>query len=122
MKDICKNRHRGNRESVAAFNGIKKTVSDRREQVRQAIEAAGANGATVHEVAEEMGTNPNNISGRFSELKKDDVIEQIGRRPTASGSTAGVYRLKNTPPPPATHQADFGFDMFNEIYSGNPYE
>ena len=52
----------------------------------------------------------------------DDVIEQIGRRPTASGSTAGVYRLKNTPPPPATHQPDFGFDMFNEIYSGNPYE
>lgn len=115
--DICKNRHQGNPQSVAAFEGMKKTVTHRREQVRQAIEAAGHHGATVHEVAEQMATHPNNISGRFSELKRDELIEQIGRRPTPSGSTAGVYRLKNTPPPQPTYTPD----MFVEIYSGNPY-
>jgi len=120
--DICKNRHQGNPQSVAAFEGMKKTVTHRREQVRQAIEAAGHHGATVHEVAEQMATHPNNISGRFSELKRDELIEQIGRRPTPSGSSAGVFVLKNTPPPPPTHQADFAFDTFDEIYSGNPYE
>lgn len=116
--DICRNKHQDTPESVAAFEGITDSLKHRREEVRQAIEEAGEAGATVHEVARQMETHPNNISGRFTELKRDGLIEQTGRRPTPSGAKAGVYRLKH---PPALTQADFGFDMFNEIYNGNPY-
>ena len=92
--DICRNRHRDNPQSMFAFDDIRATLPARREQVRKAIEASGEAGATVHEIAERWGTHPNNISGRFTELKKGDLIEQIGRRKTPSGSLAGVYRLR----------------------------
>jgi hypothetical protein len=30
-------------------------------------------------------------SARFSELKRDNLIMKVGRRPTRTGSMAGVY-------------------------------
>ena len=59
------------------------------------------------------------VSGRFSELKAGGLIEQIGRRPTPTGSSAGVYRtLLITREPIAL---DF-FDRFREEYEPNPYD
>jgi hypothetical protein len=79
MEDICEAKHRGNSESVAA-SGDKDA---QRERVFDAIAASGDDGLTCDELSA--------ISGRFSELKKDGLIEMRGRRQTRSGSLAGVY-------------------------------
>jgi len=114
--DICQNKHQENAQSMAAFNVVAKSIAKRRGEVLRIIKEAGEKGATVHEAAHLMDTHPNNISGRFTELKRDNIIEQKGKRPTPSGSNAGVYVIKTTP------EGELNFDMFGDVYQGNPYE
>jgi predicted ArsR family transcriptional regulator len=114
-QDITKNRHGGNEQSNEAFQKIESSLPDRRAGVLILIRNAASEGLTVHEAAELLGTTPNAVSGRFSELKKGGLIEQIGRRATPTGCSAGVYRVKQP-------QGDFWFDGFQELYAGNPYE
>ena len=89
--DICRNRHRGNPESEAAFQALLPTLSNRRQEVLLIIRKSGFKGLTVHEVAEMLGTTPNAVSGRFTELKRDGLIMKWGKRPTPTGGSAGVY-------------------------------
>lgn len=89
--DICQNRHRGNAESVAAFQTLLPGLSHRRRHVLALIQKAGLKGLTVHEAAELLGTTPNAVSGRFTELKREGLIFKNGKRPTPAGSSAGVY-------------------------------
>ena len=70
-KDICANRHKGNAESVAANpQGFRKRTS--RNDVWVACHRSA--GATCRELADEWGVGMNQISGRFSELKKAGMI------------------------------------------------
>lgn len=110
-QDICANRHQGNEQSTEAFERIKKGLSGRRAGVLLLIHNAGTTGLTTHEAAELLGTTPNAVSGRFSELKKGGLIEQVGKRLTPTGSSAGVYRVKQ--PPRRPMELDF-FDRFRE--------
>lgn len=89
--DICRNRHQGNAESVAAFQTLLPGLTQRRQHVLSLIQKAGPEGLTVHEVADILNTTPNAVSGRFTELKKAGLIFKQGRRPTPSGGSAGVY-------------------------------
>ena len=87
--DICHNRHRGNPESVAAHATGQKAQD--RERVYTMIQQRGWHGATVDEVAVALGRDPNQISGRFSELKADGRIRKTPRRRvTRTGASAAV--------------------------------
>lgn len=56
------------------------------------IQAQGARGATIDEVAQRFNKPPNAVSGRFIELEKADRISKTPmRRKTRSGKPAVVY-------------------------------
>lgn len=86
---LCRNRHSGNPESVAAH-----AVGDKahdREEVFGVIHRLGRHGATVDEVAMLLDRSPNQISGRFSELKAQGRIVKTGtRRSTRTRASAAV--------------------------------
>lgn len=90
VQDICARKHGGNPESAGAFNAVATNIQ--RERVFKAIELSGVEGRTVDEISEAFGVPPNAISGRFTELKKENWIVKIGTRKTRSGNAAGVYR------------------------------
>jgi len=93
--DICRNKHQGNRESVRAFNSIVAGLPFMRAEVLLRIQEAAQEGLTVHELADQLGTTPNAVSGRLTELKKMGRIQKVGTRPTPTGSSAGVYTVSN---------------------------
>jgi predicted HTH transcriptional regulator len=89
--DITRNKHGGNAQSEIAFERATKSgkiFTDRRK-VYEAIKESGSFGLSCRELANEMGVGMNNISGRFSELKKANKIKQIGSR-----QNSGVCVLK----------------------------
>ena len=79
-EDICAWRHLGNTESDAAFERIADELPKRRRRVYQYIKSRGLDGATAQECAEHFGIALHRISGRFSELKRDNMIRKIGVR------------------------------------------
>ena len=79
MKDICKNKHKGNAESNAAFAEIKDKITQGQEDVLWAMEELG-NPTTSKEIAVWLAKPLHKISGRISELKEKNLIQQIGRR------------------------------------------
>ena len=89
--DICQNRHRGNPQSEEAFKSIRKELPLRRAICLVLIHKAASEGLTVHELSEQLGTTPNAVSGRLTELKKHGMIKKIGTRPTPTGGKAAVY-------------------------------
>ena len=94
---ITRRRHGGNPESVAAHPDLFQRQSQR-NRVWLEVHQAGFRGLTVDELAEKWGAEVNRISGRFTELCRDGVIERqndpegkrITRR-TRSGSQAAVW-------------------------------
>lgn len=78
--DITANRHQGNAESREAFKKIGRLAFNDRQLVYQRIHQAGAAGVTVKEVAQGMGVQINQISGRFTELKAAGLIRKVAVR------------------------------------------
>ena len=80
--DIASNRHRGNIQSELAFQQATKSgkIDTDRRKVLEAVIDSGARGLTCKELASRWGVVMNNLSGRFSELKRDNKIKQQGRR------------------------------------------
>lgn len=68
-----------------------------KERYRQIIDHLATHGpSTLFEVAAAIEVGQNQISGRFTELKFEGLIEETGQRrknPT-TGATANVYRLR----------------------------
>ncbi len=87
-QDICAVNHGCNAESNAAFGEGKELL---RQRVLAEIRKAGTRGLTVDELSKHWGVGCNALSGRFSELKVNSLIEKVGTRPTRTGSNAGVY-------------------------------
>ena len=72
--DICRNKHGGNPQSEAANRLVNKPRG--RQQALDFIRARGSLGATSSEFALSVGKHPHQVSGRFSELKRDgDIVE-----------------------------------------------
>ena len=72
--DICAQKHGGSPESQDANRRTARHRSVQQARVREAIRAAGPDGMTCKELAEQWGVGMNRISGRFSELKRDGRI------------------------------------------------
>lgn len=74
--DIAAGRHGGNPESEAANLRAAPHKAAQRQRVLTAIRQAGCWGLTCRELAGRWGVGMNAISGRFSELKRDGVIQR----------------------------------------------
>lgn len=97
-RDITSERHGGNPESESAQADRERRAQSQRTKVWLEVRHAGFGGLTVDELAEKWGAEVNRISGRFTELCRDGLIERqndpegkrITRR-TRSGSRAAVW-------------------------------
>ena len=88
--DICANRHGGVDTSVQADSRVKKE-HDRR-LILGYVQASREYGITLDEACVVLERNPNEISGRFTELAKDSLIIATNmRRLTRTGSPARVW-------------------------------
>ena len=90
--DVCARKYGGNAESQAARKSCK--ASEQREKVFAAVVSAGAEGITCHELAARWGVSPNQISGRFSELKSKGRVWKDGTRRNAAGQVCGVIKAR----------------------------
>jgi hypothetical protein len=89
--DITQNKHKGNAESVLAFETNKERHENQRREILDIVKNTGLMGATTDEIVRDHGYGIQTVSARMSELKRAGLIVKIGRRPTRSGSTAGVF-------------------------------
>jgi hypothetical protein len=90
--DICRNRHRGNEQSVQTFEtAMKHRISAQQKEVLELLRRY-PEGLTCDEAARIMMVTPNQISGRFTELKRDGKIYKFGTRLTRGGNPAAVLR------------------------------
>ena len=90
--DYCGERHGGNAESEAAFDGLAESGEIERQEARvlALVAESGAAGITCKEAAVELGTHPNNISGRFTalhakhEIRRQEADGRVWRRDGAA--------------------------------------
>ena len=78
--DICERKHGGVLTSKRAFDRAKQTMTQIRLDVLMAVEKSLDHGLTAKEYAEQTGRPLNTISGRFTELARDEWIERNGDR------------------------------------------
>ena len=90
--DICENRHGGADTSVQANKKVQKTKD--RELIYGYIYHAGRFGHTLDELCVMLHRNPNEISGRITELKAEGrIVDSKERRLTRTNSWARVYKV-----------------------------
>ena len=82
MKDITKNKHKGNANSKAAFGAIKDELKPRQREVYKWIVFMSLRryDVTIKGLCQWMRVSPNTISGRLTELKAMGKIKVVGRR------------------------------------------
>jgi len=88
--DICHNYHGGNAESVKANPNQQKKHLDR-AKILNHISLHGPK--TCDEIEIDLGMSHQTASARCSELKRDEILEKIGTRPTRSGRSAAVLSI-----------------------------
>lgn len=63
-----------------------------RRLILDCVRGAGARGLTLDEFCSATGKQPNQVSGRFTDLHRLGLIQRSGdRRPTKTGATAHVW-------------------------------
>ncbi len=93
--DITARRHKGNEQSTAAFHVIKDKITEKQAKVLEVIRwfsSGNCQGVTAEQIADELQTTVNAISGRVSELKRDGKIYKSGTRKTRSGCSAAILK------------------------------
>ncbi len=90
--DICSNRHGGNEFSTAANPNPHQKSRDR---LRIVLHIRDNGPRTGEEIGKELGMCYSTVSARMSELKREGAIIKVGRRPTTTGATAGVFALQS---------------------------
>ena len=91
-RDVCARKHGGNEQSNAAFQSVQLNSSQRK--VFAMLCEYGNFGQTVDGLSIALGTTPNAISGRLTELRIMGKIEKRGTRKTRSGCSASVWVAK----------------------------
>ena len=92
--DVCEGNHGGADTSVQAHNRIRPTKSKQRAVVLEFIRSRGIYGATSEEIHAQLDIRYTAASARMSELKRDKLIVDSGRRrKTSTGSPARVMVL-----------------------------
>jgi Fic family protein len=95
-QDITKNYHKGNQYSKEAHNSIRNDAAHLRSQILRYIESQGQRGATCDETEAALHMSHQTASARFTELKADESIKQIGERPTRTGRKAAVFAVRES--------------------------
>jgi hypothetical protein len=102
--DVTRNYHRGNQYSEAANAKLEKTrkkESDRMRIRALMIRVGPKRGVTCQEAEELLMMPHETCSARFSDMKEDDELEQVGARETRAGNKAGAWTLKRLLKPDA---------------------
>ena len=102
MMDITRNYHKGNKYSAAAFQSeTPRKKETYKMKIRALMIQVGPKDGVVSQEAEiALGMPHETCSARFSEMKRDDELEQVDERETKSGKLAGAWtlvRLVNKP-------------------------
>lgn len=91
MTDICENNHRGNLESVSAYEAIRNRSFIDRLRILEYAAWNGAHGITCEEAERALGISHQSCSARCSELKRDGKLRPSElTRKTQSGRAARV--------------------------------
>lgn len=90
--DVCARKHKGNPNSVAAFESVSKRLNESQNRIWNCIKDAGERGRTNDEICIVLGLYPNEVSGRITELYLANRIEEIGKRLTRRKCSASVWR------------------------------
>jgi hypothetical protein len=77
---------------IAGQQAASKSLINRR-RILEILRAAGPAGKALFEVAAEMGVPDHTISGRFTELRDDRLIEHTGERRMKGKCPAEVWRV-----------------------------
>jgi len=78
--------------SLKAYRAIYDQLPKKRKQVLDTIKQLGK--ATIEETAKHLGRYPNQVSGRFSELRKAGLIVEDGYK-IHNNSTVAVWVVSN---------------------------
>lgn len=84
--------------SLQTFREIVDSLPARRDKVYRIL-ATGE--ASINQVAAFLNCFPNQISGRFTELRNLGLIEEAGRRKSPNGKPEKVWRAVTQPQTPA---------------------
>lgn len=95
--DITANRHGGNEQSDAAFESILESLSETKRRVLAACFRPG--GVSCRELAEEWEVGLNVISGRFSQLKRDNLIVKHEVRDGSAAYIPNPSKFPHAPRP-----------------------
>lgn len=90
--DVCRPRHRGNRESRDANEAVQPSKKALQQKIWDFIKRRGPHGATCDEAEVALGLSHQTCSARFTELAQAGRIRKLAdRRATRSGSKAAVW-------------------------------
>lgn len=81
--------------SMEAFREIEHALPLKRKKVFEAIRARGDRGATLFELVEIIGRPVNELSGRVTELQKQELIKDTGTRINPGTNKAGTVWTLN---------------------------
>ena len=99
--DPCAQRHAGAETSIQAHDRVLPHKRAVYEQILAAVRAQGADGMTVHEVAQALETLPNKISGRLTELRMLGrlvyALDGTGARVRRGGAYALIVLAEGMP-------------------------
>ena len=88
--DITQNYHGGALYSVQAEPEGHKKLKDR-SKILAVLQDSQVHGLTCEELEDELEMAHQSCSARITELKRDGLIAEIGRRQNRSGRYAAVY-------------------------------
>ena len=105
-EDICAKRHKGNPESVEAFNSLhNRALYDMEKTLLNIIHLRGLYGATSDELEFLLDLKHQSVSARLSVLKKKGLlVPSVHRRRTRSGRNA-----RRAPRPGQGHRNSSGW-------------
>lgn len=88
VTDICRNYHRGNKNSTDANEFVQPTKKAMQERILDYITSRGKVGATCQEVERDLGLKHQTASARMAELKQSFQIHWNGLKRALPGSRA----------------------------------
>ena len=90
-RNVCSSHHKGNQESVAAFNVVKPVTRSMRKLILKEFEQ-NPEGLTCDEIEAKLGLKHQTASARLRELVDgSELVRTTEKRPTRSGCNAAVY-------------------------------